>query len=298
MHKLLVASLAALLVPLPAFAAVKVVATTQDIAAITQAVGGSNVDVTYVARGDLDPHFIDAKPSFMVKLASADLVECVGMELEVGWLPPLLTGARNPKVQPGAPGYLDVSTGITPIEVPTGSIDRSRGDLHAAGNPHYWLDPENGRGMARVIEARLAQIDPSHAGDYQAGLSAFETQLTAKEADWNAKMAPLRGAAVIGYHSTFDYLVNRYGMKLIGFVEPKPGIPPTPSHTLELASMAKQAGVRFVFIEPFHNAGDAAPIAAASGAKVVVLPSSVGAESDIRTYFDLFDHIVRDLAGA
>ncbi|MDP2314771.1 MAG: metal ABC transporter substrate-binding protein [Pseudomonadota bacterium] len=300
MNKLLVglaAVLAATFAPLTAHAALKVVTTTQDLAAITQDIGGANVEVSYIARGDLDPHFVDAKPSYMVKLASANLVECVGMDLEVGWLPSLITGARNPRIQPGTPGYLDVSVGIKAIEVPSGTIDRSRGDLHAAGNPHYWLDPENGRGMARTIQARLAQLDPAHAADYQKNLAAFETRLAAKQAEWTAKMAPLRGTAVVGYHSTFDYFIARYGLNLVGFVEPKPGIPPTPSHTLELAGKAKAAGVRFVFIEPFHSANDALPIANAAGAKVLPLPSSVGAEADIATYFDLFDHLVRALTG-
>jgi ABC-type Zn uptake system ZnuABC Zn-binding protein ZnuA len=282
----------------PADAAVKVVTSTQDLAEITQEVGGADVDVTYISRGDLDPHFIDAKPSYMVKLANADLVVVVGMELEVGWIPPLLTGSRNPKIQVGTPGYLDASTGITPIEVPNGTIDRSRGDLHPQGNPHYWLDPANGHGIAKVIAARLEQIDPSHASDYQTNLATFDSRLTAKEQEWSGKMASLKGTSVVGYHSTFDYLCNRYGLNIVGFVEPKPGIPPTPAHTLELSAAAKSAGAKFVFVEPFHDPNDANPIANATGAKVVVLPTSVGAESGIKTYFDLFDHIVHTLTGA
>ena len=274
-------------------AAVKVVTTTQDLAALTQEVGGADVTVSYIARGDLDPHFVDAKPSYMLKLSSADLVVCVGLELEVGWLPSLLTGARNPNIQPNAPGYLDASAAISPIELPTGTIDRSRGDLHPGGNPHYWLAPENGRKIAELIATRLETLDAAHAADYKANLAAFEARLTAKEATWNAAMAPLKGTAVVGYHSTFDYLCDTYGLNVIGFVEPKPGIPPTPSHTLEISAAAKNAHAKFVLIEPFHDANDATPIANSSGAKVLTLPTSVGGASGVNTYTDLFDTIVR-----
>lgn len=278
-----------------AHAAVNVVTTTQDLAALTEAVGGTNVKVSFIARGDMDPHFVDAKPSYMVKLAAADLVVSVGMELEVGWLPSLLTGARNPKVQPGAAGYLEASTVITPIEVPSGTMDRSRGDLHPQGNPHYWLDPENGRKVARAIEAKLEAIDPAAAGAYKLNLANFEALLSAKEAGWMGAMAPLNGAPVIGYHSTYDYFCAAYHLNVIGFVEPKPGIPPTPQHTLDLSAQAKQAGAKFILVEPYHNAADAGPIANASGAKTVTLPTSVGASPEIKTYTDLFDAIVATL---
>ena len=281
----------------PAEAALKVVTTTQDLAALTEAIGGDDVAVSWIARGDLDPHFVDAKPSFMVKLSSADLVVCVGMELEVGWLPSLLTGARNPKIVQGAPGYLDTSVGVRRIEVPTGTIDRSRGDLHPQGNPHYWMDPENGRIVARSIAAKLTQLDAANAADYAARLAAFEQELTTREADWKGRMASSAGMPVIGYHSTFDYFLDAYGLKLVGFVEPKPGIPPTPSHTLELSQQGKAAGVKAVLVEPYHNPNDANPIASATGAKVLVLPSSVGAEASIRTWFDLIDALVRDVSG-
>ncbi len=282
----------------PAAAAVNVVTTTQDLASIVEAVGGADVSVSYITRGDLDPHFVDAKPSFMVKLAGADLVVCVGLELEVGWLPSLLTGSRNPKVQPGAAGYLDASAAVSAIEKPTGAIDRSRGDIHPLGNPHYWLDPENGRKVARLVAQKLTALDGAHASDYTANLAAFESTLTEKESGWNAKMAPLRGANVVGYHSTFDYFCTAYGVTVIGFVEPKPGIPPTPAHTLEISARAKEAGAKLVLVEPYHNPSGARSIAAAAGAKVVVVPTSVGSASGIDTYFDLFDHIVAAVAGA
>lgn len=273
-------------------AMVNVVTSTQDLAALTQAVGGADVSVSYIARGDLDPHFIDAKPSYMLKLASADLVVVVGMELEVGWMPSLLTGARNPKVQSGV-GYLDASTVITPIEVPGGTIDRSLGDLHPAGNPHYWLDPENGRKIARAIAARLSQIDPGHSANFQSNLSQFESTLSSKEAQWSQAMAAYRGTSVIGYHSTFDYFINSYGMKIVGFVEPKPGIPPTPQHTLELIGTAKSSAVKYVFVEPYHNPNDARSIASGAGATVLTVPTSVGGVAGVNSYTDLFDTIIR-----
>ena len=290
---LLFVSLLAL--PRPALAALRVVTTTQDLAAITSAVGGDLVQVDAISRGDLDPHFIDAKPSFMVKLSKADLVVSIGMDLEVGWLPSLIAGARNPKLASGGLGALDASATVSRIEVPTGSIDRSRGDLHGQGNPHYWLDPENGRAVARAVAARLGQLDPAHTADFAARLKTFEEALTAAEARWARAMEPLRGVAVIGYHSTFNYFCARYGLRVVGFVEPKPGIPPSPAHTLELGAKGAQERARVILVEPYHDPGDARPIAKASGAKVVTAPTSVGAEASIVTYIDLFDALVRAL---
>ena len=278
-------------------ATVNIVTSTQDLAALATAVGGSDVKVDYIARGDLDPHFVDAKPSYMVKLAQADLVLAVGMEMEVGWMPSLLTGARNPKVAQGSAGYLDLSSTVKKIEVPSGSIDRSRGDLHPEGNPHYWLDPENGRLMARAIAAKLTALDSAHSADYAKNLATFESTLTTKEAGCAAKMAPLKGSNVIGYHSTFNYFCHVYGMNVIGFVEPKPGIPPTPAHTLEIGQAGKAAGVKWIFVEPYKDPKDAGPIASMTGAKVLAMPTSVGAETTIKTYFDLFDALVSRVAG-
>ena len=289
--------LLAALIATPAWAGVRVVATTQDLAALTEAVGGEAVTVSSIVRGDLDPHFVDAKPSYMLDLSKADLLVAIGMELEIGWLPSLVTGSRNPRIAPGTRGYLDASAAITPIEVPTGSIDRSRGDLHPMGNPHYWLDPENGRKVAVALAARLSELDAANAPTYAANLAAFEAELTAKEAEWSAALAPLKGAPIVGYHRTFDYLAVAYGMEVVGFVEPKPGIPPTPSHLLEVSSTAKARGVGLVLVEPYHNPRDAASIASASGARVVVVPTSVGATDAIGTYFDLFDAIVAALRG-
>lgn len=280
-----------------ALATINVVATTQDLAALADAVGGADIATTYIARGDLDPHFIDAKPSFMLKLANADLVLSIGAELEVGWLPSLLTGARNTKIVTGATGNLDLSGSVVKIDLPTGSIDRSRGDLHAAGNPHYWLDPENGRRIAKAIAARLSLIDPGNTADYTRNLATFESQLTAKETTWAAKMAPLKGTSVIGYHSTFNYFCAVYGLKIIGFVEPKPGIPPSPTHTLELGQLGKAAAVKWIFVEPYKNPKDAGPIAGMTGAKVLSMPTSVGAEAGIKSYLDLFDTLVARVAG-
>lgn len=277
----------------PASAAVNVVTTTQDLASLTEAVGGANVSVSYIARGDLDPHFIEAKPSYMVKLSSANLLIAVGLDLEVGWLPSLVTGSRNPKIASGSSGYLDASAAIKPIEVPSGSIDRSQGDLHPGGNPHYWMNPENGRKVARLIEQRLELLDAAHATDYKANLARFEATLTSKEAQWTAALAPLRGTAVIGYHPTFDYFADAYGFNVVGFVEPKPGIPPTPKHSLELAATARSSGVKFVWVEPYHNAEDARPIASGSGARVLTMPTSVGGLSGVNSYTDLFDTLVR-----
>ncbi len=278
----------------PALAKVDIVTTTQDPAALAAAVGGNHVDVTALAKGYQDPHFLEAKPSSMVKLNHADLVIAIGLDLELGYLPPLLAGARNEKIQPGSKGFLDLGSYIKPLEV-IPVADRAQGDIHPNGNPHYWLDPENARIMARAIAERLGEIDPDHRADYQKNLADWEKKLDQKEVEWQKRMTPLAGQPVVTYHRSWSYFAKRYNLDVIDFIEPKPGIPPTPAHTLEVLRTMQQRNVKIILMENFYDRTVADFIAAKTGAKVVVVPNSVHGDDGIDTYFDLLDRITGDL---
>jgi zinc/manganese transport system substrate-binding protein len=295
--RLCLPALALLVAAAPAEAALKVVTTTQDPAAITRAIGGDRVEVKALAKGFQDPHFLDAKPTFMLDLNHADLVECIGLELEIGYLPPLIAGAHNDKINMGEPGFLDLSQFITPLEV-VPAADRSQGDIHPNGNPHYWLDPENGRLMARGIAARLTQLDPAGKDVFAANLAAFEKTLTEKEAVWEKAMAKHANQPIITYHRSWTYFAKRYKLDVIGFVEPKPGIPPTPQHTLEIIRLVQAKGVKLQLMESFYDDRMPRLIAAKSGAGLAMVPNSVGGTEQVKTYFDLFDTIVAAIAKA
>lgn len=285
---------------LPSFAHAKlrVVTTTQDPAALTRAIGGERVSVVSLAKGDQDPHFLDAKPSYIMELNKADLVASIGLDMEIGYLPALLTGARNPGILPGQPGHLDLSTVITPMDVkPT--ADRSQGDVHPSGNPHYWLAPENGRLMARAIAARLAQLDPDGKDAYAANLAAFERELDAKKEEWAVKLAPLRGKPIVTFHASWTYFVNAYGIEVIAYVEPKPGIPPTARHSVDVIRAMEARGAKIILMEVFYDARAASLITRkVPGAKVVRVANSVGGVDGVKTYIDLIDHVVSKLAAA
>jgi len=273
-----------------AHASLDVVTTTQDPAAITRAIGGDRVNVLSLCKGYQDPHYLDAKPSYMLKLHNADLVEVIGLDLEIGYIGPLLTGARNENIMPGQNGYLDLSTVIQPLEV-IPVADRGQGDIHPLGNPHYWLDPENGRLMARAIAARLTALDPEGKATYQANLAAFEKTLDAKEPVWAQRMAPLKGKEIVTYHLSWTYFAKRYGFSVVGFVEPKPGIPPTPAHTLGTIKLIRSREIGLLLMENFYDERVPKIIADKTGAGLAVVPNSVGGTEDVKTYFDLLDHI-------
>src|SRR5919106_1503945 len=184
-------------------AKLRVISTLQDFASIAQAVGGDRVDTSNLAKGYQDPHFVDAKPSFVLQLSRADLLIAAGLELEIGYLPPLIDQSRNNKIHPGNPGYLDASAGCDILQRPTGQVTRAMGDVHPYGNPHYWTDPENGRVIARAIAARLSQLDPAGRDTYAKNLAAFEQKLSAKEKEWDAKMAPYAGTNVVTFHDSW-----------------------------------------------------------------------------------------------
>lgn len=287
------------LAALPAAAAkVNIVAATEDLATLAREVGGDQVNVDSIAKGYQDPHFVEPKPSFLLKLQKADVLLLVGRDLEIGWLPPLITQSRNSKVQVGANGYLDCSLNAEILELPTGQITRAMGDVHPLGNPHYWLDPSNGRRVAKTIQQKLAELQPSNAAYFNDRFNDFDRRLTAAEKGWDAKMAPYRGRKVVTYHRSWPNFAKRFGLDVVGYVEPKPGIPPTPSHTLELIGYMKQNNIKVILVEPYFDLRTPQSIARQTGAEVIVLMPSVGGAKEITNYFQLFDYDVNLLVNA
>src|ERR1700693_667453 len=279
----------------PAQARLKVITTTTDLAAITREIGKDQVSVESIAKGYQDPHFVDAKPVYMIKLNQADLLIAVGLELEIGWLPPLLNGARNPNIMEGRAGYLEAYKGVHLLEVPSSQVDRSQGDVHPFGNPHFWLDPFNGKMIAQNIYEGLVQADPSQAAYFKNNLDQFNIQLDKKIKEWDQSMAPYRGTKVVTYHRSWTYFANPFGLQVIGEVEPLPGIPPSPSHLARLADNMVKEKVKVILMEPFYSDNGPEFLARNTGARVVVLPSSVGGREEVKTYFDLFDYDLRKL---
>ncbi|PYQ07694.1 MAG: zinc ABC transporter substrate-binding protein [Acidobacteria bacterium] len=275
-----------------------VVTTTEDLAAIAREVGGEKIKAESLSRGYQDPHFVEAKPSFVLKLNKADLLIAVGRELEIGWLPPLITQSRNARIQPGGDRYLDASLTARILEIPTGQITRAMGDVHPAGNPHYWLDPENGKRIAKAIEGKLAAITPGDAAYFAQHEEDFEKRVSDGEKRWLAIMAPYKGTKVVTYHRSWPNFAERFGLDVIGYVEPKPGIPPSPSHTLEVIQAMKRQNVKIILVEPYFDTKTPNSIARETGAKVLVMPPSVGGEKEITDYIKLFDYDIKLLVDA
>lgn len=275
-----------------------VVTATTDLAALAQEVGGDRVEVESIARGYQDPHFVEAKPSFLLKLRKADLLIVVGLQLEIGWLPPLITQCGNPKIQVAAPGYLDASQFAEILEIPTGQITRAMGDVHPLGNPHYWLDPQNGLRIARGIEQKLAEMRPDDADYFERRYQAFSQRLQQAEQKWDEEMKPFRGRKVVSYHRSWPNFAKRFGLEVIGYVEPRPGIPPSPAHTVEVIHTMKRENVKVIMVEPYFDLKTPNAIARETGAQVIVLLPSVGGEKEVTDYFKLFDYDIALLTRA
>ena len=300
MKRLLVLLLAASALSLaaPASAKVKVVSSLQDFASIAQSVGGNRVDVFALAKGYQDPHFVDAKPSFVLKLSDADLLIVAGLELEIGYLPPLIDQSRNDKIRPGSPGYLDASIGCDILERPTEQVTRAMGDVHPYGNPHYWLDPDNGRVIARAIAAKLTQLDAAGAADYKTNLAAFEAKLAEGEKRWDGLLSPYAGTLVVTYHNSWPNFLKRFKLTAASYVEPKPGIPPTPSHTVDLINLMIAKKVPVILMEPYFDAKTPKAVAEKTGATLVTFIPSVGGVPEAKDYVALFDYDTKLLADA
>jgi zinc/manganese transport system substrate-binding protein len=298
---LAVAAMGAMTIVCPSIAAAKklnIVTATTDLASLAQEVGGDKINVESIAKGYQDPHFVEAKPSFLLKLRQADLLVVVGLQLEIGWLPPLITQSGNSRIQVGANGYLDASQFAEILEIPQGSITRAMGDVHPLGNPHYWLDPDNGRRVARGIAAKLGEMDPEDAAYFQQRFQDFDRRLSEADKKWLADMKPFHGRKVVTYHNSAPNFAKHFGLNVVGFVEPRPGIPPTPSHTLEVINMMKRDHVKVIMVEPYFDRKTPDSIARETGGTVVEYLPSVGGIKEVTTYFQLFDYDIALLTKA
>src|SRR2546425_3931387 len=298
--KTLVTAITAILFTAPAWAQGKltVVTTTEDLASIGREVAGDRASIESLARGYQDPHFVEPKPSFILKLQKADVLVAVGRELEIGWLPPLIQQSRNGRIQPGADGYVDASLHAEILEVPQGQITRAMGDVHPLGNPHYWLDPENGKRIARDEADKFSELRPNDRAYFEQRLADFTTRLDAAEKRWLAAMAPYKGTKVVTYHRSFPNFAKRFGLDIIGYVEPRPGIPPTPQHTLDLINEMKRQNVKLILVEPYFDLKTPKKIASDVGWEVLVMPPSVGGVKEGTDYFKLFDYDINLLIEA
>ena len=292
--------LAGLLLATNAFAASKlnVVTTTEDLSAIAREIGGDKVDAESIAKGYQDPHFVEPKPSYILRLQKANLLIAVGLQLEIGWLPPLVTQSRNPRIQPSAPGYLEVSNFCHITEIPQGQVTRAMGDVHPMGNPHYWLDPDNGRRIGKALQDQFSQMQPADAAYFAQRYADFDKRLTASIKGWDAKMAPYKGRKVITYHRSWPNFCERFGIQVAEYVEPKPGIPPSPSHTLDLINMMNREKIKLILVEPYFDLRTPNSIAEKTGGKVIMLMPSVGGVKEIKDYFQLFEYDINLLVDA
>jgi ABC-type Zn uptake system ZnuABC Zn-binding protein ZnuA len=279
-----------------ASAQLKVVTSTTDLYDIAKAVGGDKIKAVHIGEGYQDPHFIEAKPSFILQLRDADVFAFVGLDLEIGWMPLLLEGARNPKVSFGGPGYVDVSKVIPVLDVPSGNVDRSMGDVHPLGNPHYWLDPENARRIAHLFETKFSELDHKNEDTYERNEKAFDARLSGAEKTWAADLAAIKGKPVVAWHTSWRYFAAYNGMNIVAFMEPKPGVPPSPSHLVEVINAMKRTGAKVIVMEPFYDRKTADLVARQTGAKVLILPPSVGGVQGITDYIQLMKYDLDQLA--
>ena len=273
---------------------IKVVTTTTDLKSITEWVGGNKVSVSSIATGYQNPHFVDPKPSYIISLSNANLFVTVGLDLETGWSPQLLSSSRNQKIQKGAPGYVDASEGVGLLQVPS-SLNRGEGDIHIYGNPHYWLDPLNGKVIARNIANGLERIDPSNKAYYEANLQAFFNKVNEKLALWSALMAPYKGSKIIAYHNEWCYFERRFGLEIVDFMEPKPGIPPSPSQLVKVIKEVSANHIKVIISSPYFTTSSSDVVAKQTGVKELTLATSVNAFDQIHDYFDLFDYNLNQL---
>ncbi|MFA6456944.1 MAG: metal ABC transporter substrate-binding protein [Bacteroidota bacterium] len=278
-------------------AQLKIVTTIPDLKSIAEFIGGNRVEAFSIATGYQNPHFVDPKPSYILKLSRADVFITVGLDLEIGWVPALLNSARNPKIQKGGEGYVDASVNIPLLQVPS-SVNRGEGDIHIYGNPHYWLDPLNGKIIAKTITQTLSRLDPEHQTQFQERLKQFNETVDTKVKQWEGMLSRFKNTKVIAYHNEWPYFEQRFGLKIVDFLEPKPGIPPTPSQLSKIITIMKREQISIIINSMYFKAESADLVARNTGGKVVTLATSVGGVPEIQNYFDLFDHNVRLLLSA
>ena len=289
--------LSVFLCALSAQAKLNVVATLPDFGSLAREIGGDNVNVTVLAKPTEDPHFVDARPSFVVALRSADVLIDGGAELELGWLPPLLQNARNAKLDVGKPGRVQASQGIRLMNVPT-NLTRAAGDVHALGNPHFAVDPIIAKAITQHIAQSFAAVDPPNASAYDANYKKFEAAINLKLQQWGATMLPFKGQHVAAYHDSWPYFGHRFGLEIDIFLEPKPGIPPSPSHLAEVITQMKAQKIKAIIVEPYHDRKIAERVASSTGAQVVDFAQYPGALPNTDSYIKLIDALVSRLAAA
>ena len=273
---------------------IKVVTTTTDTKSIAEMIGGNKVSVSSIATGYQNPHFVDPKPSYIINLSNADLYVTIGLDLETGWSPQLLSSSRNQKIQKGSPGYVDASEGVGLLQVPS-SVNRGEGDIHIYGNPHYWLDPLNGKLIARNIATGLERVDPDNKTFYEANLSAFYAKIDLKMKEWAAKMDAYKGSKIIAYHNEWVYFEKRFGLQIVDFMEPKPGIPPSPSQLVKVIKEVTANHIKVIISSPYFTTSSSDVVAKQTGVKELTLATSVAAFTSIKNYFDLFDYNIDQL---
>jgi zinc/manganese transport system substrate-binding protein len=289
---------ATLAAPRPAAAAFKIVTTTEGLAALAREVAGDRAEVESLSRGIQDPHFVDANPILAVKLRGADLLVDVGLDLEIGWLPPLVTQSRNAAIQPGGARRITAASAVSVLDVPTGPVDRSVGDLHAGGNPHFLADPRRGRQVAQALARKLAELDPPGAAGYATRLASLERRLDQAQVRWSEQLAPLRGRKVFTHHRTLTYFLDWAGLVSAGEMEPRPGTPPPPAHLADLVTIARRDGVKADLVEGYYDPKSDELVARLSGGKLVVLPGDVGGDPEARTYEAYLDLLVKRVTAA
>jgi ABC-type Zn uptake system ZnuABC Zn-binding protein ZnuA len=280
-----------------ALAQLKVVTSTTDLHDIAKAVGGDKITATHIGEGYEDPHFVQPKPSFILRLRDADVWAYVGLDLEIGWMPLLLSGARNSRINAGGSGHLNVSAAI-PVLDANANVDRSQGDVHPLGNPHYWLDPANGKRIAALFRDKFSELDPASAASYRANHDAWVARLDAAAREWGPLLATLKDKPVVAWHTSWRYFADYTGLRIVGFVEPKPGVPPSASHLTSLIAAMKQTGAKAIIMEPFYDKRTAEKVARETGATVLVVPPSVGGQRGLDDYIGLLRHAITTVAAA
>lgn len=280
-----------------AAATLRVVATIPDLKALTEAVGGDLVDVDSLTRGSQNFHDVEVRPSMMLKLRNADVLVENGLELDA-WVDVAARSANNANIVYGARGRIDASRGVPVLDVPTGRVDRSQGDVHPYGNPHFSLDP----GLAPIVTQNildgLARVAPQHRATFEKNRQAFLARVESELARWTKAMEPVKGAKIVGYHPVFAYFLRRFGLVQVGAIEDRPGIPPSPGHLTRLIQQMKQERVKAVLVEPWSDRKLAERIASEAGARALVIAPSVGAVKGADTYFAAIDYNVRTLSEA
>jgi len=276
---------------------IKIVTTTTDMKSIAEFIGGNKVSVTSIATGYQNPHFVDPKPSYIISLTKANLFVTVGLDLETGWSPQLLSSSRNTKIQKGSAGYVDASEGVNLLQVPI-AANRAEGDIHIYGNPHYWLDPLNGKIIARNIANGLERVDPANKSFYEANLVAFNNKIDVKLKEWQGKMAAYKGSKIIAYHNEWVYFETRFGLQIVDFMEPKPGIPPTPSQLVKVIKEVTANKIKVIISSPYFTTSSSDVVSKQTGVKELTLATSVGAFDPVKDYFGLFDYNIDNLITA